>query len=376
MNDAISTPNADTGEKSAFFRDGWIPYIGTGLSLVICYFKAITVALIPILGISWVINPHLQAVLMWFFGLVAVIAIYRDRNKHGDHRPFYIAATGLLVMVVTLYTIYHVLILFIGYLLILIGTFANQSAILIMLNTQSRQQASELAELNQSLENRVAEQVTELDRIGQLKRFLSPEVADLVIKKGDNALLESHRRYVSALFCDLRGFTSFSEKSEPEEVIDVLQHYHQSLGRLVSEHGGTIDHRAGDGLMVIFNDPLPCEDPVHDAIQLAFESQDAVRELSRNWNKLGYQLGFGVGIAAGYATLGIVGDEQRSDYTAIGNVINIASRLCDKANDGEILVSRRAFLDVEGRVNSEEVAGIDLKGVSRLQEVYRITRPG
>ncbi len=184
--------------------------------------------------------------------------------------------------------------------------------------------------------------------------------------------MESHRRYVATLFCDLRGFTGFSERAEPEEVIDVLQNYHQVLGRLVLEYGGTINHRAGDGLMVIFNDPLPCDEPVRRATELAFSARDDVGELAHNWAKLGHQLGFGIGIAAGYATLGIIGDELRSDYTAIGNVINLASRLCDSAQDGEILVNQRAYLDVESTVKGQEVTGLKLKGVTQLQEVYSI----
>ena len=205
--------------------------------------------------------------------------------------------------------------------------------------------------------------IAELNRIGQLKRFLAPEVAQLVVEDLDASLLESHRRYVASLFCDLRGFTAFSERAEPEEVIDVLQRYHEALGRLVDDSGGTIDHRAGDGLMVIFNDPLPCEEPVQEAITTAFRMNEAVRELCREWTRLGHELGFGIGIAAGYATLGLVGDENRSDYTAIGNVINLSSRLCDKAKDGEILISRRAYLDVEGRVSAEAV-GLDTDRLS------------
>ncbi len=265
------------------------------------------------------------------------------------------------------------MILFLAYFLLLIGTFANQNAILKHLNARTQAQALELVQLNRTLENRVNDQVAELDRIGQLKRFLSPEVADLIVEKGDNSLLESHRRYVAAVFCDLRDFTAFSERAEPEEVIDVLQKYHQVLGQLVSEHGGTIDHRAGDGLMVIFNDPLPCDEPVRRAIEMAFAMRDAVSELLQDWAKYGHQLGFGIGVAAGYATLGIVGDATRSDYTAIGNVINLASRLCDQAQDGEVLISQRAYLDVEHQVEGREVTGLKLDGVSRLQEVHSIT---
>lgn len=372
MAEALATQETLSGLKSKLPRGGWLAYIGTSLSLVICYFKAISVALLPLIGASWTLNPHVQAVLMWSLSLLTVVAIYRDLDKHRDWRPFYIAVIGLIIMIGTLYTFYHVLILFLGYLMLLVGTFANQNAILKNLHTKSQLQAAELVDWNRTLEHRVAEQVAELDRVGQLKRFLSPEIADLIVSQGDHSMLESHRQYVATLFCDLREFTAFSELAEPEEVIDILQKYHQVLGELVMKYGGTIGHRAGDGLMVIFNDPLPCDEPVRRAIELAFATRDAVGDLVHNWAKFGHQLGFGIGIAAGYATLGIVGDEHRSDYTAIGNVINLASRLCDKAQDGEILVSHRAYLDVEDTVKGQEVTGLRLKGVSRLQEVYSI----
>ncbi len=163
------------------------------------------------------------------------------------------------------------------------GVFLNQNAILKQLNLKTEKQAADLAALNRTLEARVNEQVGELDRIGQLKRFLSPEVVSLVVAQGDKSLLESHRRYVTALFCDLRGFTSFSESTEPEEVMDMLQQYHHQLGRLVSKYGGTIDHRAGDGIMVFFNDPLPCEHPIHQAVKLAFDAHDTIAHLLQRW---------------------------------------------------------------------------------------------
>jgi class 3 adenylate cyclase len=339
--------------------------------MVVCYIKAIGTAALPMIG-SWEMNPHVQAVLMWMLASITVVAIHRDQARHGDRRPLYIAVGGLLVLIGTLYVYWNVLVLFLGYMLLLFAAFANQHAILRRLNQQVRSQADELAEWNRTLKTKVDDQVAELDRVGQLKRFLSPEIVDLVTAEDETALLESHRRYIAALFCDLRGFTAFSERAEPEEVMDVLQLYHKRLGTLISEHHGTIDHRAGDGLMVFFNDPLPCEEPVFRAIKLAFAMRASVAELTKNWAKLGHELGFGIGIAAGYATLGVVGDECRIDYTAVGNVINLASRLCDEAKDGEILVNHRAYIEVESRVEAQQVTGIRLKGVSRLQEVHCI----
>lgn len=366
----VDVPYA-TDSRNAQKRTGWFGYLGTGASMAVCYIKLISATALPMIG-GWEMNPHVQAVLMWVLASMSVIAIYRDQSRHGDRRPFYFALIGLVVLVGTLYVFWHNYVLFAAYILLLFGAFGNQNAILRKLNEQVQSQAEELAELNRTLETRIADQVDELDRVGQLKRFLSPEVVDLVVAEGETSMLESHRRYIATLFCDLRGFTAFSERAEPEEVMDVLQQYHRKLGVLVSQYGGTIDSRAGDGLMVIFNDPFPCEEPVLHAIELAFAMHKTVGELEKSWAKYGHELGFGIGIAAGYATLGIVGDESRSDYTAIGNVINLASRLCDVAKDGDILVNQRAFLDVENKVEAQEVTEIQLKGVSRLKEVYSI----
>ena len=373
MVEIVEARDTPWNTTSLWSRAGWLPYIGAALSVTVCYVKTIAVALMPVIGADWNMNPHIQAVLMWGLGLLAVVAIYRDTNRHGDRYPFYVAAIGLIVIILTLYVYYNVNIESSGYILLIVGVFLNQNSILKQLNNQTRLQAANLADWNQTLEKRVAEQVAELDRVGQLKRFLSPEVADLIIEQGDKSLLESHRRHVVALFCDLRGFTAFSESTEPEEVFDILQQYHQALGRLVSQYGGTIDHRAGDGLMVFFNDPIPCEEPVRRTVDLAFEAHDKIRQLLQGWAKLGHQLGFGIGIAAGYATLGFVGDENRSDYTAIGNDINLASRLCDHARDGETLINQRAYREIEDSVEGQEVTGLDLKGVNRPQGVYSIS---
>jgi len=357
------------------FRAGRMPYVGTVASMAICYLKLFSPVLVPILGADWAFNPHIQAILMWSLALLAVYAVFLDRNKHPDRYPLYIATIGLVIIVGTLYISYNPDIEFLGYILLLAGAFLNQNSILKQLNFLTQRQAADLAEWNQTLEDRVAEQVAELDRIGQLKRFLSPRVADLIVAKGDKSLLESHRSYVATVFCDLRGFSSFSERTEPEEVMDFLQQYHQVLGNIVEDYGGTIDHRAGDGLMVFFNDPLPCDEPVLQAVKLAFVAHEKIGKLLQHSEKLGHQLGFGIGIAAGYATMGIVGDESRSDYTAIGNDINLASRLCDHAKDGETLVSQRAYLKIEDTVDGHEVTGLDLKGVSRSQVAYRISNP-
>ena len=375
MSQIVETQETHGNTINALFRTGWLAYIGTAISMCVCYLQFISAALVPMLGAGWEINPHVQAILMWSFALVAVYAVYRDWNKHSDRYPFYITSTGTVILVGTLYLYYDPDIEFLAYTFLIVGVFLNQNSILKQLNAQTQLQAADLADWNRTLKDRVAEQVAELERMAQLKRFLSPRVADLIVAKGDKSLLEYHRSYVAALFCDLRGFSSFSESTEPEDVMDILQQYHQTLGRLVFEYGGTIDHRAGDGLMVFFNDPLPCDEPVRQATYLAFEAHDKIGVLLQNWAKVDHQLGFGIGITAGYATLGLVGDESRSDYTAIGNDINLASRLCDHAKDGEILISQRAYLEIEDSVEGHEVTGLELKGVSRSQSAYSISNP-
>jgi DNA-binding response OmpR family regulator/GGDEF domain-containing protein len=199
-------------------------------------------------------------------------------------------------------------------------------------------QAADLANWNQTLEQRVAEQVSEIERIGRLKRFLPPQIAKLVVSSGDERMLESHRRQVTVLFCDLRGFTAFSEISEPEEVMLVLREYHTALGVLVDKFEGTVERFVGDGLLVIFNDPLPCPDPSIRAVQMAVEMRDAVAKLTMKWNRSGHDIGFGIGIAHGYATLGTVGYEGQFQYSVTGKVANLASRLCDEAKNGQILI--------------------------------------
>ena len=235
-----------------------------------------------------------------------------------------------------------------------------------------RAQAQELEEWNRTLERRVAEQVAELERAGRLRRFLSPQLAELVVSSGDDSCLETHRRVIAVVFCDLRGFTAFSETAEPEEVMGVLHEYHQAMGRLVSECEGTVGHFSGDGLMVYFNDPLPCPDPAERAVRMAVAMRESMNELGASWLKQGYELGFGVGISLGHATLGKVGFEGRIDYAAIGSVVNLASRLCDEALAGQILVNQRIYAAVEALVEVEPLGDLSLKGFSRPVPAYSI----
>src|SRR5262249_18964117 len=205
------------------------------------------------------------------------------------------------------------------------------------LHDQVSAQAADLASWNRTLEERVEQQVTEIERASRLQRFLSPQIANLILTAGDDRVLESHRRAITVVFCDLRGFTAFSELTEPEEVMSVLKEYHATLGGLIHKYEGTVERFAGDGIMIFFNDPLPCPDPSLRAVQMALEMREQVGELLVKWRKQGYELGFGVGIAHGYATLGRIGFEGRFDYSAIGTVVNLAARLCSDAKDGQIL---------------------------------------
>ena len=233
-------------------------------------------------------------------------------------------------------------------------------------------QASELAEWNRELETRVRTQVDELQPLQRLRRFLPPQLADLVIDSGDESLLDSHRREIVVVFCDLRGFTPFAEQSEPEEVMWVLGEYHRELGELIVEYEGTLERFTGDGLMVFFNDPVPCDDPAWSAVAMAMAMRDRVARLAQGWTRRGHDLGFGVGVAQGFATLGRIGFEGRSDYAAIGSVTNLAARLCAAAGSGQVLASERVFAAVEDRVAGQPVGALDLRGFSRPVSTFEI----
>jgi len=233
-------------------------------------------------------------------------------------------------------------------------------------------QAAELAMWNQELEKRVQAQLGEIERMGTLKRFLAPQLAEMIVSSGDEKILEIHRRDIVVVFCDLRGFTAFAVGAEPEEVLDLLNEYHAVLGPLIIRSEGTLDHFSGDGLMVIFNDPMPCPDPAERAVKMAVEMREAVATLQADWRRRGREIGFGVGIAQGYATLGQIGFAERVDYTAIGTVCNIASRLCDEAEDGQILVSKRVAGAVEAIARLEEIGDVMLKGLTQPVAVCNV----
>jgi len=238
--------------------------------------------------------------------------------------------------------------------------------------SQLEAQSQELRQLNQQLEQRVAAQVGEIERLGRLRRFLPPQVADLIISSGSERELESHRRDIAALFCDLRGFTGFSESSDPEDVMALLREYHTAVGRIIFEYGGTLERFAGDGVMAIFNDPVPVENPALQAVRMALDMRHAMETMVERWRRLGHDLGFGIGIADGYATLGTIGFEGRFDYAAIGTVSNVASRLCDEARPGQILISPRVLVAVESAVTVETIGDFALKGIRRPMTAHNV----
>ena len=235
-------------------------------------------------------------------------------------------------------------------------------------------QAANLANWNKTLEQRVADQLAQIERAGRLKRFLAPQIAELILSEDDERVLESHRRDVTIVFCDLRGFTAFAETAEPEEVMAVLREYHARLGALIHKHEGTLERFLGDGLMVLFNDPLRCPDPPVRAVKMAVEMRNCVAELAAGWHKHGHTLGFGMGIAHGYATLGRIGFEGRFDYSAIGTVVNLAARLCGQAQAGEILIDPKVYAAVEALTETEPAGELTLKGLSRAIKAFNITK--
>jgi class 3 adenylate cyclase len=257
----------------------------------------------------------------------------------------------------------------------LVATFADKAVIAIenvSMVEKLQAQSADLAIWNRRLEQKVSEQVAEIERIGRLKRFLPPQVAELVVSSGREHMLESHRREITVVFCDLRGYTAFSEITEPEEVMQLLREYHATLGGIIDKFEGTVERFSGDGLLVLFNDPISCTDPPMRAVQMALEMRDEVAKLLVKWNCSGPNMGFGVGIATGYATLGTVGYEAQFQYAATGRVVNLASRLCSQAKNGQLLTDANVARAIEARADTELAGELDLKGFTRPVKAFNV----
>jgi class 3 adenylate cyclase len=238
--------------------------------------------------------------------------------------------------------------------------------------SELRKHTEEIESWNRDLEGRVAAQVAEIERIGKLRRFLAPQLADLIVARGEESILESHRREIVVVFCDIRGFTAFAEHAEPEDVMALLRDYHSALGPIVARFEGTLGHYSGDGLMVFFNDPIPTPEPAKRAVEMAVVMRQTAAEVVGAWSRRGHTVGFGIGIAQGYATLGQIGFAERMDYTAIGTVTNVAARLCGEAKNRQILVGQRVAAAVDGIASLEQVGNLTLKGLSQPITVYNV----
>jgi adenylate cyclase len=235
-------------------------------------------------------------------------------------------------------------------------------------------QTAQLQEWNQKLEQRVAEQVAQLDNLGRLKRFFSPQLAELILAGGADDPLKSHRSEVTVVFLDLRGFTAFAETNEPEEIMGVLREYHAEMGQVILAHEGTLERFAGDGMMVFFNDPVPVPDAAARAVRMSVAMHERLAPVTEKWRKRGFDLGFGAGIAQGFATIGAVGFEGRWDYGAIGTVTNLAARLCGEAKSGQTLISRRVLASVEGLAEIESIGELPLQGFLKPVSAYNVIR--
>ncbi len=240
-----------------------------------------------------------------------------------------------------------------------------------ILQDEVKLQTAQIAQWNLTLEQRVQEQVAQIDGLGRLKSFFSPQLAEAIVA-GGAAMLKTHRREINVVFIDLRGFTAFTDQAEPEEVMEMLHAFHASMGRIVVQHGGTLERFAGDSVMVFFNDPVPMERPAEAAVRMALAMQQAFPALGAEWSKRGFDLGLGCGIAQGYATLGQIGFEGRWDYAAIGSVTNLAARLCSEAKGGQILVDRKTMAKVEGLVDSVALGPLTLKGFTHPVPAFEL----
>jgi class 3 adenylate cyclase len=362
--------STDAAESSSMLPPGMLAFLGAAGSLVTCYGTIFAATVFGIHLVDW--NAHLQAIVMWSFGAIALHALWRDRRQHGSNLPLVVGSAAVAILMATLYIHFERSFEILSYVLLVVAALLNQNCLVQGLAEQVRKQAGEIQDLNVKLAAKVERQFREIERLDRLREFLSPQVAELVVNDGKGDLLGSHRRYIACLFCDIRNFTALSEGVEPEEAIAFLQEYHERIGGLVDAVNGTIGFRAGDGLMIFFNDPVPCDRPVLDAVELALRIRDAIGPSLQRWQKLGFPVGIGIAVTAGYATLGLIGRIGGAGYTAIGNPVNLAARLCDQTADGEILIDQRAYLDVEDEIMAESAGTRHLKGIAKPVESYLV----
>lgn len=366
---------------------GALANTATIISLIACYATRIRIW-IPALDEpikNWV-NIHLQAAIIVAAAGAAVVGLALDRRHHQSVLPLAVGAVGFALIAWSMYAPFGRIEDTVGFVLLVTAVFLNQTKALRQLtmslqsqraeieqqNTLLEQQSRQLAEWNQTLSQRVEEQVSHIERLGRFKRFFSPELADLILGGGTQDPLQIHRREIAALFLDLRGFTAFADRTEPEEVIEVLNEYHAAIGELIGEYGGTLERFTGDGIMVFFNDPIPVPNPLERAIRLGLSMRDRVGVLAERWDRRGYDLGMGIGIALGYATMGAIGFEGRWDYAAIGRVPNLAARLCAEAHSGQILINQPSLGGLENLFVFEPVGDLSLKGFQRPVPVANI----
>jgi class 3 adenylate cyclase len=317
-----------------------------------------------------------------------------DRKHHRSITPSLVGCAGFVLIAWSMYAPFGRIDDIVGFVLLVSAVFFNQTKALhaLTLNLKSQnteierqhklleQQSTQLAQWNRTLSQRVEDQLSRIERLGRLKRFFSPQLADLILEGNTQDPLQIHRREIAVLFLDLRGFTAFADRAEPEEVMDVLQEYHTAMGELIGEFEGTLERFTGDGIMVFFGDPITIPDPVERAVRLSLAMRDRVDTLTPRWSRRGYDLGLGIGVALGYATIGAIGFEGRWDYAAIGRVTNLAARLCAEAQPGQILINQPSLDGVENLLDTEAIGDLTLKGFQRPVPVVNIlglkpTRP-
>jgi class 3 adenylate cyclase/TRAP-type C4-dicarboxylate transport system permease small subunit len=366
---------------------GMLATTATILSLVSCYATRIELW-IPSLHEpiqNWV-NIHVQAAVIVATAAAAVVGLMLDRKHHRSATPSAVGCAGFVLIAWSMYAPFGRIDDIVGFILLVSAVFLNQTKALraLTLDLQSQnteidrqhrlleQQSKQLADWNRTLSQRVEDQLSRIERLGRLKRFFSPQLAELILEGNTQDPLKIHRREIAVVFLDLRGFTAFADRAEPEEVIDVLQEYHTAMGELIGQFEGTLERFTGDGIMVFFGDPITVSNPLERAVRLSLAMRERVGTLTPRWSRRGYDLGLGIGVALGYATIGAIGFEGRWDYAAIGRVTNLAARLCAEAQSGQILINQPSLDGMENLLEIESIGDLTLKGFQRPVPVLNI----